>query len=105
MPCSIRVFEKFHFTPKSCLFDLLKVKLPNMTDWHILPGLKIDVLIAFCRLPVNPQNSDCSSRYSTSGHLQKFAADLGLFTPQKSQSGKIVTLSLNNNQNLHTPAP
>ena len=37
-------------------FALLKVKLPNMTDWHILPGLKTDVLIASRRLPVSPQN-------------------------------------------------
>ena len=89
------------------LFALLKVKLPNMTDWHILPGpgLKILVLIACCRLPVNPQNSESSSRYSASGPLQKFAADLSLSTPQNSQPCKIVTLSLNSNQNLHTPAP
>ena len=86
-------------------FALLKVKLPNMTDWHILPGLKIDVLIACCRLPVNLQNSECSSRYSASGHLQKFAADLSLSTPQNSQPCKIVTLSLNSNQNFHIPAP
>ena len=76
-----------------------------MTDWHILPGLKIDVLIACCRLPVNPQNSECTSRYSASGHLHKFAADLSLSTPQNSQPCKIVTLSLNSNQILHTPAP
>ena len=87
------------------LFALLKVKLPNMTDWHILPGLKIDVLIACCRLPVNHQNSKCSSRYSASGYLQKFAADLSLPTPQNSQPCKIVTLSPNSNQNLQTPAP
>ena len=86
------------------LFALLKVKVANMTDWHILPGLKIDVVIACCRLPVNFQNFEYSSRYSASGHLQKFAADLSLSTPQNSQPCKIVTLSLNSNQNLHTPA-
>ena len=76
-----------------------------MTDWHILPGLKIDVLIACCRLSVNPQKPECYSRYSASGHLQKFAADLILSTTQNSQPCKIFTLSLNSNQNLHTPAP
>ena len=81
---SIRIFEKKNSIPKPPIFVFLKVKLPDMTDWHILPGLKIDVLIACCRL---------------------FAADLSLSTPQNSQPCKIFTLSLNSNQNLHTPAP
>ena len=76
-----------------------------MTDWHILPGIEIDVLIACCCLSVNPQKPECCSRYSASGHLQKFAADLSLSTPQNSRPCKIFTLSLNSNQNLHTPAP
>ena len=76
-----------------------------MTDWHILSGLKINVLIARCRLSVNPQKPECYSGYSASGHLQKFAADLSLSTPQNSQPYKNFTLSLNSNQNLHTPAP
>ena len=76
-----------------------------MTDWHILPGLKIDVLIACCCLSVNPQKTVCCSRYSASGHLQKFAADFILSTSQNSQPCKIFTLSLNSNQNLDTPAP
>ena len=80
----------------------LKVKLLDMTDWHILPGLKIDVLIACCRLSVNPPKLECYSRYSARGHLQKFAAHLSLSTPQNSQPCKIFTLSLNSNQNLHT---
>ena len=58
MTGSIRIFEKLNFTPKlSVFFASLKVKLPNMTDWHILPGLEIDVLIACCRLPVSPRKS------------------------------------------------
>ena len=105
MTGSIRIFEKQNFTPKSRIFVSLKVKLLNMTDWHILPGLKIDVLIACCRRSVNPPKPECFSRYSASGHLQKFAADLSLSTPQNSQPCKIFTLSLNSNQNLHTPAP
>ena len=106
MTGSIRIFEKLNFTPKSRIFVSLKFKLPDMTDWHILPGLKTDVLIACRHLPVNPQNVECYSRYSASGHLQKFAADLSLSTPQNSQTCKIFTLSLNNSyQNLHTPAP
>ena len=77
----------------------------KMTDWHILPGLKIDVLIACCRLPVSPQNTECCPRYSASGHLQKFAADSSLSTSQNSPLYKIVTLSLNCNQNFYIPAP
>ena len=106
MTCAIRISENFHLTSKSCFFStLLKDKLPNMTDWHIFPGLKIDVLIACCRLSLNPHNSECCSRYSASGHLQKFAADLSLFTPQNSRPYNIFTLSLNSNHNLHSPAP
>ena len=30
-------FSKFLFHPKITLFVLLKVKLPNMTDWHKSP--------------------------------------------------------------------
>ena len=55
MTGSIRIFENSNFTPKLSVLVFLKVKLPNMTDWHILPGLKIDVLIACCRLPVSPR--------------------------------------------------
>ena len=65
------IFEKLHFTANSRPNIFLKVKLPNMTDWHILPGFKIDV--------------ECSSRDSASGDLQKFAAVLILSTPQISQ--------------------
>ena len=104
MTGSIRIFEKLNFTPKLSVLVSLKVKLPNMTDWHILSGLEIDVLIARCRLPVSPRKPECCSRYSASGHLQKFAADLILSTPQNSQPCKSFTLSLNSNQNLHTPA-
>ena len=98
-------FLKIKFPPKITYFVFLKVKLPNMTDWHILPGLEIDVLIACCRLPVSPQNTECCSRYSASGHLQQFAADLSLSTSQNSPLYKIVTLSLNSNQNFHKSAP
>ena len=105
MTGSIRNFERKNFTPKLRILVSLKVKLPDMTDRHILPGLKIDVLIACCCLSVNPQKPECHSTYSASGHLQKFAADLSLSTFQNSQPYKIFTLSLNSNQNLHTPAP
>ena len=59
--------------------------------------------VAVCQW--TPGNVECVSRYSASGHLQKFAADLILSTPQISQPCKIVTISLNSNQNLHLPAP
>ena len=76
--------------PKSRLNVFLKVKLPNMTDWHILLGLKIEALIAFSHLSVSPQNVECVSRYSASGHLQKFAADLTLSTPKIRNHAKLL---------------
>ena len=36
MTGSIRIFEKSNFTPKLSVLVFLKVKLPNMTDWHIM---------------------------------------------------------------------
>ena len=36
MTGSIRNFEKLNFTPKLSALAFLKVKLPNMTDWHIV---------------------------------------------------------------------
>ena len=69
-------FEKFRLTPKSRLNAFLKFKLPNMTDWHILLGLKIDVLIACRRLSVSPRVLSASQDTVPQGHLQKFAADL-----------------------------
>ena len=35
MTGSVRIFEKLNFTPKLSALAFLKVKLPNMTDWHI----------------------------------------------------------------------
>ena len=77
-----RNFEKLLFSPKSRLNVQLKFKLPNTTDWHLLPGLKIYVLLACRRLSVSPQNVDCVSIYSPSDHLQKFEADVPLSTPK-----------------------
>ena len=34
MTGSIRIFEKSNFTPKLSALVFLKVKPPNMTDWH-----------------------------------------------------------------------
>ena len=85
MTGSIRFFQKLLFSTKSRLNVQLKVKLLNMTEWHILPELKNDVLIACLRLSVSHQNVECVSRYNDSGHLQKFLADLTLSTTQNSQ--------------------
>ena len=101
----IRIFEKSNFNPKLSALVSFKVKLPNMTDWHILPGLKIGCPHCVLSSASESQKTECCSRYSASGYLQKFAADLSLSTSQNSQPCKIFTLSLNSNQNLHTPAP
>ena len=55
MTGSIRNFEKLNFTQKSSVIVSLKVNLPKMTDWHILPGVEIDVLVACSRLSVSPR--------------------------------------------------
>ena len=39
MTGSTRIFEKLNFTPKLSALAFLKVKLPNMTDWHIPTSL------------------------------------------------------------------
>ena len=49
---------------------------------HLLPELKIYVLLACRRLSVSPQSVDCVSRYSASDHLQMFEADVPLSTPK-----------------------
>ena len=68
MTCLFRNFEKLDITPNSRVKRFLKVKLSNMTDWHILPGHNIDVLIACRRLSVSSQKVECVSRYSASGN-------------------------------------
>ena len=80
MIAPFEIFKNYFFPQKSKLNVQLKFKLPNMTDWHILPRLNINVLIA-CRLQsVRPQNVEC---ISASDNLQKFAADSTLYTSPK----------------------
>ena len=103
MTGSIRIFEKLNFTPKLSVFcfsqgqtskyDRLTPRTRDRCPHRVLSSAK------------ESQKIKCCSRYSASGHLQKFAADLSLSTPQNSRPCKIFTLSLNSNQNLHTPAP
>ena len=47
MTGSNRIFEKLNFTPKSSALAFLKVKLPNMTDWHIISSSKFQIVIIF----------------------------------------------------------
>ena len=105
MTGSIRFFEKITFHHKITLFVFLKVKLPNMFDWHILPGLKIDVLIACRRLPVNPRMLSVAQDTVPVVIYRNLQQILTLSTPQNSQPYKILTLSLNSNQNFHIQAP
>ena len=97
LTCSIQIFENLHFTKKS----RLNVAQGQTSQYDRLANTHqtlIDVLIMRRRLSV-------SLMIQCSGHLQKIAADLTLSTTQNSQPCKIVTLSLNSNQNLHTTAP
>ena len=91
---STRSFKYYFCPPKSNLNVQIKVKLPNMTDWRILPGLKIDVFIACRRQSVSHQNVECVSRYIASGHLQiTLQKQILLYLhPQNPQPCKSVTL-------------
>ena len=104
MTCSIRIFEKIAFHSKvktkhfsqgqASKYDRLAQTLQTQDRCPHCVSLTVSKL----------QNVERVSGYSASGHLQKFAADLTLSTPENSQPFKTVTLSLNSNQNLHTPA-
>ena len=102
---SIQNFEKLNFTPKSRIFRVPQVQTSRYDRLAHTPRTQDRCPHRVLSLSVNPQKPECHSRYSASGHLQKFAADLSLSTFQNSQPYKIFTLSLNSNQNLHTPAP
>ena len=101
MTCSIRNFEKLNFSPKSSVFLFLS-KYDRLAH---TPRTRDRCPHRVLSSASESQKTECYSRYSASGYLQKFAADLSLSTPQNSQPCKIFTLSLNSNQNLHTPAP
>ena len=105
MTGSIRNFEKLNSTPKTTCLVFLKVKLPIYDRLAHTPRTQDRCPNRVLSSISESQKTECCSRYSASGHLQKFAADLSLSTPQNSQPCKIFILSLNSNQNLHTPAP
>ena len=105
MTCSIRNFEKLNFTPKSSVFCFSQGKTSEYDRLAHTPRTRDRCPHRVLSSASESQKTECYSRYSASGHLQKFAADLSLSTPQNSQPCKIFTLSLNSNQNLHTPAP
>ena len=105
MTGSIRNFEKLNFTPKSSVFCFSQGQTSKYDRLAHTPRTRDRCPHRVLSSASESQKTECYSRYSASGHLQKFAADLSLSTPQNSQPCKIFTLSLNSNQNLHTPAP
>ena len=105
MTGSIRNFEKLNFTPKSIVFCFSQGQTSEYDRLAHTPRTRDRCPHRVLSSASESQKTECYSRYSASGHLQKFAADLSLSTPQNSQPCKIFTLSLNSNQNLHTPAP
>ena len=105
MTCSIRNFEKLNFSPKSSVFCFSQGQTSKYDRLAHTPRTRDRCPHRVLSSASESQKTECYSRYSASGHLQKFAADLSLSTPQNSQPCKIFTLSLNSNQNLHTPAP
>ena len=100
MTGSIRIFEKLNFTLKLSVFCFSQGQTSKYDQLAHTPRTRDR-----CPHRVLSSVSEYPARYSASGHLQKFAADLSLSTPQNSRPCKIFTLSLNSNQNLHTPAP
>ena len=105
MTGSIRNFEKLNFTPKLSVFCFSQGQTSKYDRLAHTPRTRDRCPHRVLSSASESQKTECCSRYSASGHLQKFAADLSLSTPQNSQPCKIFTLSLNSNQNLHTPAP
>ena len=105
MTGSIRNFEKLNFTPKSSVFCFSQGQTSEYDRLAHTPRTRDRCPHRVLSSASESQKTECYSRYSASRHLQKFAADLSLSTPQNSQPCKIFTLSLNSNQNLHTPAP
>ena len=105
MTGSIRNFEKLNFTPKLSIFCFSQGQTSKYDRLAHTPRTRDRCPHRVLSSASESQKIECYSRYSASGHLQKFAADLSLSTPQNSQPCKIFTLSLNSNQNLHTPAP
>ena len=105
MTGSIRNFEKLNFTPKLSVFCFSQGQTSEYDRLAHTPRTRDRCPHRVLSSASESQKTECYSRYSASGHLQKFAADLSLSTPQNSQPSKIFTLSLNINQNLHTPAP
>ena len=105
MTGSIRIFEKLNFTPKSSVFCFSQGQTSKYDRLAHTPRTRDRCPHRVLSSASESQKTECCSRYSASGHLQKFAADLSLSTPQNSRPCKIFTLSLNSNQNLHTSAP
>ena len=105
MTGSIRNFEKLNFTPKLSVFCFSQGQTSKYDRLAHTPRTRDRCPHRVLSSASESQKTECYSRYSASGHLQKFAADLSLSTPQNSQPCKTFTLSLNSNQNLHTPAP
>ena len=105
MTGSIRIFEKLNFTPKLSVFCFSQGQTSKYDRLAHTPRTRDRCPHCVLSSASESQKIKCCSRYSASGHLQKFAADLSLSTPQNSEPYKIFTLSLNSNQNLHTPAP
>ena len=105
MTCSIRNFEKLNFTPKSSVFCSSQGQTSKYDRLAHTPRTRDRCPHRVLSSASESQKTECCSRYSASGHLQKFAADSRLSTPQNSRPFKIFTLLLNSNQNLHLPAP
>ena len=105
MTGSIRNFEKLNFTPKLSVFCFSQGQTSKYDRLAHTPRTRDRCPHRVLSSASESKKTECCSRYSASGHLQKFAADLSLSTPQNSQPCKIFTLSLNSNQNLHTSAP
>ena len=105
MTGSMQIFEKLNFTPKSSVFCFSQGQTSKYDRMAHTPRTRDRCPHRVLSSASESPKTECCSRYSASGHLQKFAADLSLSTPQNSRPYKIFTLSLNSNQNLHTPAP
>ena len=106
MTGSIRIFEKSNFTPKLSVLVFLKIKLPNMIDWHkyqnilaltVWPIVPITFLIL-----INHQSGRLAAKISNSAEIAFFTfwSNVTRVEPSCPEiGGEIITRRENNNSN------
>ena len=93
MTGSNRIFEKSNFTPKLSVLVFLKVKLPNMTDWHKqqIAGIAETVLgCNYCVATIVAR----PLRTTVKGGEPAFRKEIRALFPRIQESGRVSGLEL-----------